>query len=295
MFQKPTVLILGAGASVPFGFPTGIQLKERIIGRLKAQGSGWREVLHKLNFTNSDIDGFINDLQRSGNSSVDAFIEKRTDLMNIGKVAIALGIIECEITERLYSSQDNWYRYVYDIMTVEGNNYGNNELSIITFNYDRSFEEFMYSALKAELIEQERVKKEIDSIPVIHVYGSLGPLNNLDYSNDIKHYRVKIAASQGIQIVSEADGTSPEFEQALKILDNATWIYFLGFGYNPVNLKRLKIDDANYSAVITGSCYGLGFTEVEAIQALKSRIHLNNSDCELDVLNYLKNNLRGYF
>jgi hypothetical protein len=31
MINKPTTLILGAGASAPFGFPTGNELKEKVL------------------------------------------------------------------------------------------------------------------------------------------------------------------------------------------------------------------------------------------------------------------------
>ncbi|MGD1089626.1 MAG: hypothetical protein ABR955_13025 [Verrucomicrobiota bacterium] len=31
MITKPTTLILGAGASKPFGFPTGNEIKERVL------------------------------------------------------------------------------------------------------------------------------------------------------------------------------------------------------------------------------------------------------------------------
>ena len=40
MIIKPTVLILGAGASCPYGFPTGLQLKARICKSLNEKIGG---------------------------------------------------------------------------------------------------------------------------------------------------------------------------------------------------------------------------------------------------------------
>jgi len=38
MIKRPTVLILGAGASNPYGFPTGLGLSQSIIGNLRPLG-----------------------------------------------------------------------------------------------------------------------------------------------------------------------------------------------------------------------------------------------------------------
>ena len=44
MIETPTVLILGAGASKPYGYPIGSELKSRIISSLKGMveaDNGW--------------------------------------------------------------------------------------------------------------------------------------------------------------------------------------------------------------------------------------------------------------
>lgn len=78
MITEPTVLVLGAGASKPYGFPSGKELKDLVCKRLyydlatefKQPG----KTLMEIGFTKEEIQTFRDALYFSGRSSVDAFL-----------------------------------------------------------------------------------------------------------------------------------------------------------------------------------------------------------------------------
>jgi hypothetical protein len=53
MIANRTTLILGAGASKPFGYPTGVELREQIIGRLgmRVQDPIYEELLNRFRWS----------------------------------------------------------------------------------------------------------------------------------------------------------------------------------------------------------------------------------------------------
>jgi hypothetical protein len=92
MITTKTVLVLGAGASAPYGFPTGSTLKDRII---KPQGMNTHQILKSLGFGSDKVREFTDVLRESGQSSVDAFLERRLDLRKVGQAAIAATLLAC--------------------------------------------------------------------------------------------------------------------------------------------------------------------------------------------------------
>src|SRR5690242_16143651 len=94
MIEKQTVLILGAGASIDFGFPSGKQLVRAIIERGSAGMEG--KPILEFGFTSEQVGAFGEALRRSACSSVDEFLETRTDLIPIGKMAIASALMRFE-------------------------------------------------------------------------------------------------------------------------------------------------------------------------------------------------------
>jgi len=91
MITRPTVLVLGAGASVPYGFPTGRELLIQITDDLNPRSgdTGLRVTLRTLPFSDEYISEFREDLVDSNQPSVDAFIENRPSFTDIGKTSIA--------------------------------------------------------------------------------------------------------------------------------------------------------------------------------------------------------------
>jgi len=80
MIEKPTVLILGASASMPYGFPSGEELMQEILEKIRPNSAKELfRVLLKFGFKPKDIDDFYNGLKHSQKFSVDEFLEHRED------------------------------------------------------------------------------------------------------------------------------------------------------------------------------------------------------------------------
>jgi len=90
-----------------------------------------------------------------------------------------------------------------------------------------------------------------------------------------------------IKIIHENIKNNIEFQNARECLSKAERIYFLGFGYNKVNIERLGIDKiTKKTAEIKGTCVGLGNQEIKKVrQNIKKIKELLDSD----ILAFLKN------
>ena len=265
MIEKQTVLILGAGSSVEFGFPTGPQLKDLICSMPKnrsehaeffnALGSGEKEQLFKE---------FCSDLFRSGTQSVDAFLEERDDYNWIGKAAIAAALYPLENEKRLFSNSSSWYHRLFAEMSSHFDEFAGNRLSILTYNYDRSLEHFLFQSLMHRYNKPgEECAKMMRKIPIIHLHGDLGILpfmgdRPVPYDGKIRSKSLT-SATQSIRIVHEVTD-EPQFKQARQLLEKAEIVCYLGFGFNEVNLDRLNISlmCAVPSRAVFGTAYDVG-------------------------------------
>ena len=287
MIKKKTVFVLGAGASAPFGFPTGQFLKDLICVKTL-----WKpnqvQLLEKLGFDKDIITRFRQALQNSGRPSVDAFLESREDFLDIGKTAIATTLLPFEKTTGLFrdwidkrnAGKGNWYDLLFGILSdgVPFDDFDKHKLYIITFNYDRSIEHYLFTSLKNSYNKtDEECGKKLRKIDIIHVHGSLGPLDwqsrpvdllSVSYDSGTNPKVVKLAA-QNIKIIHEGTADTPEFTQARNILLNATQVFFLGFGYHPTNMKRLEMGKIRGKDIIVrGTSQGLSYQRKRDIEQL---------------------------
>jgi hypothetical protein len=107
MITTETVFILGAGASMPYGFPSGEQLVDKSIEYLKGR------LLERYEFNPTEIRVFESELTASRKRSVDAFLEHRPEFRTIGKTAIAYGLLERELFDSKVPVRD-WYNWILD-------------------------------------------------------------------------------------------------------------------------------------------------------------------------------------
>jgi len=272
LIKRPTVLILGAGASKPYGFPLGRELLYKIRNALDPSGtSDLRDKLLKQGIDPHQIDTFHRELSYADPPSVDAFLEFRQEFLMVGKLAITISLIEREIEKnRLFEKPINnphWYQYLIEKMiTPSFDDFGENKISIITFNYERSIEHYFFKVLKSRYNRaDEECAIILNKIPIIHVHGKIGALpwqseSGRPYSPKIDQKSVKKISEQ-IKVITEDVYPSSEFKKALHFMNTADEIMFLGFGYHEANLRRLEVNKLRKKDIF-GTSYGLSKNDV---------------------------------
>lgn len=253
MITKKTVLVLGAGASAPFGFPSGAELVKRMCADLRSGPT--REEIDKIlevNHFGGDLDCFLDTLARSGQLSIDAFLEHNREFLAMGKLAIAGVLLPLEDEDSLFTFDSfNWYKLLFSQLNAEFDEFARNALSVITFNYDRSLEHFLITALKNSHPGKgyDDCIRQVQSMPIVHLHGSLGRLPEHERDVDkgargyvprTSNYDLRVAEKQ-IRIIHEEVEKDPAFATAKELLASAEVVALLGFGYDPLNLKRLDL------------------------------------------------------
>jgi len=292
MISKKTVLILGAGASVPYGYPSGEELRMLIYNDITGIYS--TTILKKIGFNEAKIMEFRNEFLDSGQYTIDEFLEKRDTFTNIGKIAIVLQLIPRERNNQMNMIQDsiNWYKLVFNKMNTEFNSFHENQVSFITFNYDRSLEQYLFNALKSSSgAEPNKVAEVLKKINIIHLYGQMGFLpwqdtpgrnyGSIDDTNLIE------MSAQGIKIIRDDIHKDKEFSKAHELLQEAEKIYFLGFGFNPTNLRRLNIYGLSLNKEIAGTSIGLSKHDIVDIH--------DNSLLKIKPRNLIATNIVKFF
>lgn len=283
MISRPTTIVLGAGASVPFGFPSGRQL----VDRLCSPGIGHR--LITAGFPERMVREFQTSLARSATASIDSFLENQPTYRELGKLGIAEVLVPCEVPDLLWKrTETHLYEYLLQQLQCPVADFVRNRLSVITFNYDRSFDVYLTEALRHRYALAHKDAVELASaIETIHVHGQLGSLNERAY--EPSHALTQLAA-QGLRIIHEDVTGSAAFVRARQLLRESERLVFLGFGYHPVNLERLAIQDRSAGYRTFGTAYGL--TELEKgriVQRFGGRITLGESDH--DCVSFLRNRI----
>lgn len=297
MDTHQTVFILGAGASAAYGFPSGPGLRDEIVN-LARPNLDIQNTLRACGFGVSDIENFRQELETSNRYSVDAFLEHRPDLLKIGKTAMAISLIAKEAEGILLrrSKPDDWYRYFLSLMP-HPKEWRNCQVSFITFNYDRSLEQFLFAAIKASYkLQDSEASEYVAALDILHLHGQLGflpwqgaPLEQTRiYSPDADVRSIHIA-TEGIKIIHEARPEDHVFAVALRKLFAANNLFVLGFGYDQTNCSRLRLPELNISG--TGTCFKLEGAEVDmAMNNTGGRISLtdNAAKCETWLRRYVR-------
>lgn len=277
MITRPTVLILGAGASVYYGFPTGRRLLDNICVALEGgyETQFGRRLLATSRVKPQEMVEFREHLYKSAKQSVDAFLERRPEFLTVGKLAIAQALVPYEDPNELVKrgrQPDSWYQLLFNSLDSRFDEFPQNKLGVLTYNYDRSLEEFLFTSLKhAHNRSDAETEAALEQIPIVHLHGQLGihPHYALGdqiarpYYNDVDQFATAVG---GIKIVHEVEPTDPEFTRARKMLSEAKRVCFLGFGYDPINIRRLQLENTGCS--FYGTTFGMGTGQIDAAFSL---------------------------
>ena len=266
MILRKTVLVLGAGASTSYGYPFGEKLKEEILGKIK--NKDMRDALMQVHgFSEFTLDNFFTAFHLSSTKYIEDFLAERKEFEDVGKLVIAQVIKEYQNIEDLLKGY-SWYSYLFNIMNDSFDNFGKNNLSIITFNFDLSLETFLFNALRNSYNKTElEVLNQIKLIPIVHFYGHVGKskkVNEIIYKSDVPRNLSK-EDCDFIRIFDGKNNVADSNTQKVKtLLDDAEVIVFLGFGYDAINMQKLDINKLENKKIV-GSSFGIKPGEIKSI------------------------------
>jgi len=229
VFNEPTVFVLGAGASWHYGYPTGQALIPKVIARANDLAQFFGRGLGEVHFpshvptyirrpevpTNlsgserwalakSDAEKLSARLKAVNPTLIDFFLAQNQDLHDIGRLAIAMVIFDCERNYHLHHGNinhveihhrkvkqglasgsppqvqafdDDWLRFVLHRLTANcpsSESLANSDVTFITFNYDVSLEKRLFDGLSnISFFKEEDVAKFFEHQRVIHMYGKV--------------------------------------------------------------------------------------------------------------------------
>ncbi len=311
MINKKTVFVLGAGASCPYGYPSGARLRELIcfnggfLQNYKEYLQSNKSVITKNENKLGDLNQFIKTFKDANIKSIDVFMADNPKLAPIGKYIIAYEIFRAEhrscfgeeaerIQERLEDLRQDpnrkeylrgtadfqggdWYFYLYNRLIGVGKDalpdFSDGNLAFITFNYDRSLEQFFYKSLRNLFTEvsEDRIVQSLKQLKILHVYGQIAPLkwqnpsDYVDYKPKTDESLLQRAANNIRTIYEEKQ--NPELIAAQNLLKQSDEIFFLGFGYAPENMEVLGLPGViPPKCLIYGTAFNLIKEEAERIE-----------------------------
>jgi hypothetical protein len=256
MLKRPVCLVLGAGASAPYSFPTGGGLCDSVHN----MPDDWWPLANELFGANRNYHRqFVTSLRKAGSPSLDHFIGKQGQYRDYVQALIAFRISEGESPTRIYAANANldWARFLFQLIVDDADTLDEvaaAPLSVVSFNFDRSFEESalirlssMYgSPDKPEAVRRNEAAAAIVKWSIVHVHGSLGTLPEFAKgSESCRPYKHTLdldalrRARERITLLPDAVDDSPEFQIAQTLIRDAEFTLFLGFGFHRLNCCRV--------------------------------------------------------
>jgi hypothetical protein len=284
MIQRPTVLILGAGASKPYGFPLAGELREQILDGLADDDRPLARAITAIEPTHQqDVRDFFNKLRLSDAPSVDAFLEgNKPQYVDIGRLAIAGQLLTQDYGDNRFFPVDirrHWYRFLWNRLHDEASveRLADNQVSVITFNYDLTLEYYLEAVIEnkynltrdaavklrraavPDLTRDAAVKLRRAAVPVIHLHGELRGTPRASQPPDKLSAGVIRKTADQISIVHDPLAAHNErFERAREVISKAEVVCFLGFAFHASNVRRLQLSESLPTHIpVYGSTFGL--------------------------------------
>lgn len=321
VLNEQTVFIVGAGASVEVGLPSGVQLTETIAKLLDFEWeldqltNGDHLVCEALKENSRrelrsggwDITADVAASRRICSAmteamSIDNYIEahaKNRHTVLCGKLAIARAIREAERKSLLWVDHrqgaafdpggisDTWYQKFWQLIHqgVSAANVGRifSGFTIISFNYDRCIQQRLFHGLKSYYhLTDEQALAALRKLDILYPYGSLG-----DYSNETV-FGQEVDPTRLLEIASHLRTFSErmlddECGEAMKrAVTNASKIVFLGFAFHPQNMRLISTPPTSVGKRIYATAHGISPRNEPAIIRRIKRAFGDNAACEID-------------
>jgi hypothetical protein len=297
LFRSETLFVLGAGASAEFDFPTGVSLMNDIKDKLTvdwskqqvADGDIHRALMVRVQQTRPDsphqcdLRDYLEAAEQISlsmplSTSIDTYIADQGDpcVELCGKLAIVKAILAAEDNSaiKLRSRHGQTFRVDFDKLAnkwlipffkrlrQQQQNLDTifDNVAIISFNYDRSFEFFLMEALRTYYnLTEEDAEKTLLTLRIVHPYGTVGPwregTDHLRFGDVVGDPERLLHLAKRIRTYTEI---SQPPEHVKTLVSKAQTIIFLGFGYIEENLKLLgPSEGGRLTEKIYGTAYGI--------------------------------------
>lgn len=238
--------VLGAGASLDMGYPLGDNLRKEIITKTTNTFTPLMHAVERqLNPQHPPM--FVDAFKCSQMNSVDAFLARRPEFAEVGRMAIACVILSHENAQRLVEPRedDGWYRYFFNCISADTwDNLRLDQYCIVTFNYDRSLELYLASAMRATYGKPlAQCLKKVAELKIVHVYGCVAPTDSEEprffpYGDPLSAETLAISYKR-IKVIPEGRDQDSSLVEARRLISESHTVAFLGFGYDLTNISRL--------------------------------------------------------
>lgn len=226
-------------------------------------------------------------------SSIDTFVDAHEGDEAIelcGKLAIAKTILDAERSSSMYFDQrrpqdrlpferleDTWFTRLFQALTTgcRRNRIDSvfDQIAIITFNYDRCIEHFLYHSLQNFYSVTSGVAEELlKSLCVFHPYGQVGWLPWQDSSPKVP-FGASTNGSDLLKIVPQIKTFTEQVDDQKSLGDmqdiiaTARQLVFLGFAFHEQNMELLRpsMDPEVHRVLATGK--GLSDSDCSIIRS----------------------------
>jgi hypothetical protein len=304
MFRRKTLLVVGAGASCEANLPSGHDLKRVIANMLDMELSprparGDPDIYAALvRHAAGDRDALVRLLIgaqaiREGMPlaiSIDNFLDAHQGndaIETCGKLAIVKAVLDAEAGSLLYHPDptapfkmsglaDTWYVRLAQLITedVQRSAIGESleNLSILTFNYDRCIEHFLRQAfISYYQLPPDEAEALVGRITISHPYGQVGRLDWQDPEKGVPFGTAAsadlLAISRQIRTFTERIDDEDELASFRDLVADAQTIVFLGFAYHRQNLRLLNPDSVRSDdrKTLLGTALGLSASDIQVI------------------------------
>jgi hypothetical protein len=306
VFPSKTLFVLGAGASAEFEFPTGASLTQDIKRKLSldrntlqlADQDVHRALMAYVQQTRPgsphqySLQDYLEaadqiSLAMPLSTSIDTYLADQGDpcVELCGKLAIVKSILAAEHNSKNHFFTDvprgqlfridfdklakRWLVPFFKVLRQPKENLTTifDNVSIISFNYDRSFEYFLIAALRTYYnLSEQKAEKVLLNLRILHPYGTVGPwrdgTDHLPFGDVVDNTESLLHLAKRIRTYTE---TSHEREEVRQLVSEAQTIIFLGFGFIEKNIKLLGPNENDRS---TTNIYGTAYEISEQSRAI---------------------------
>jgi hypothetical protein len=283
VFKSKTLFVVGAGASQEVKLPIGSELKQQIANKVNIRWDRFRSRrLAGDEFIDEALRTFVRkpdgswDITRYVQAgwamasampqaiSIDNYMHSHSGnegVEVIGKMGIAKAILDAEKNSLLKLNKETgeinlngvsntWYASFLKKLTEGVHRKDIDQIfenvSIITFNYDRCIEHYLLYGLKSYYsLTLDEAQAAVRKLKIYHPYGKVGDLpwivnntNSLDFA-ELQATNQLIYAFKGIKTFTEQIEEGDELKAIRQEIADSETLIFLGFAFHEMNMQLL--------------------------------------------------------